>query len=91
MPKISKFNFEKEKPRIISEVDKRLKKLGIQDPEGLLLISGFIAPTLVPEISNNMSITGPAFPMIGVVGQSTGAVYLFSFKSLFPDTEIVDG
>ena len=84
---MNKIKFEDYKDKIIEEIDKRSKNLGIH--EKISLLDGFFSQQVQHELSNNVIIGGlPTIPMIAVVGESSGRVYFFAAKALLTDLNI---
>lgn len=80
--------FSELKPKIQKAIEKRLDENPIDGENGFILIDGFIMKTIQPKLSGSVVIGGPSVPMVGIVGKTTGRVYLFALKVLLPDIEI---
>ena len=84
---MSVLNFEAYKERIHDAVKQRIDSKLISDPEGFILIDGFINMPFQKEIGGAFVIGGPTVPAVAVVGKSTGLVYTFALKVLLPQIQ----
>lgn len=62
-----------------------LKKADIK--EELILINGFFNESVSRELTNDLVVGGPKLPIVVLVGEESGRVYLFALKALLPDKE----
>ena len=82
-------------PIVFSEIEDRLKKAlqaklidtPIPNEDGFTLIKGFMPLDVHKEISNNLIIGGSNVPTIGLVGGTSGRIYLFALKAVLTDLE----
>jgi hypothetical protein len=81
-------NFEQYKPKILAAIESKLKIGAISDPNGFILIDGFINMPLQKEMGGAFVIGGPTVPAVAVVGKSTGLIYTFALKVLIPDIQL---
>ncbi len=75
--------FEDIKSRIMEELKNRSSKIGIN--ESVTLVEGFLNEPFSKELSTSIMIGGPTVPMIMLVGNESGKVYLFALKALLKD------
>ena len=83
------FNFAEHRDEIKVKIDNRLARDKITDKDGFTIVEGFISPVIKPDISEFISLDGKIFLMIAVIANSTGRVYQYSAKELFPDEEVL--
>lgn len=81
--KIIKFSEIKEQLR--QALNNRIPILGIN--ESVTLVDGFVNQPISMELSGSFIIGGPTIPMIMLVGNNTGRIYLFALKALMPNLE----
>lgn len=83
---------EEKRPEILTFTDEirqkiianlKVRDLGIG--EEVTLINGFINQPFNKKLSNDLVIGGPTIPMIILVGNTTGRVYLFALKAILND------
>lgn len=71
------------KQKIIANL--KVRDLGIG--EDVTLISGFINQPINRKLSNDLVVGGPTLPMVILVGNMTGRVYLFALKAILNGKE----
>jgi len=64
------------KEKLQLALQEKLKQTPIVGEAGFTLIDGFMTLPLHGDISNNLIIGGPSIPVIGIVGNTSGRVYL---------------
>jgi hypothetical protein len=74
------------KNQLCDVLEERIKDLGAK--EKFTLIEGFFNQPIQNEISGNIMIGGPTVPMVAIVGNQSGRMYLFALKILLPKLEI---
>jgi hypothetical protein len=77
--KIIKFEDYREK------IIEALKKRPIKIDEPVTLLEGFVNEPFAKEISSSFVIGGPTVPMIMLLGDKSGQIYLFALKIILPD------
>ena len=80
--KEKKIIFEDVKEEILAALNKVRDDAGITEPVGL--IEGFFNNQLNTEPTNKLFLSGPYVPMVMLVGEKTGRLYLFALKALLP-------
>lgn len=78
-------NFDDYKTQIQSAIQQKIATGIISDPQGFILIDGFINISMQKELSGSLMIGGPTIPTVAVVGKSTGIMYTFALKVLLPN------
>ncbi|MDN4165866.1 hypothetical protein QWY31_10145 [Cytophagales bacterium LB-30] len=81
-------NFEEYKAQVQQAIELRIKKGLLSDPEGFILIDGFVNIQFQKEMGGAFVIGGPTIPAVAVVGKSSGLVYTFALKALLPNIQI---
>lgn len=81
-------NFEQYKSQILTALESKLKIAGISDPNGFILLEGFINMPLQKEMGGAFVIGGPTVPAVAVVGKTTGLIHTFALKVLIPDIKL---
>jgi len=81
-------NFEQYRPEILKALENRLKTGVISDPNGFILLDGFINMPLQKEMGGAFIIGGPTIPAVAVVGKSSGLIYTFALKVLIPNINL---
>ncbi len=76
--------FDEVKDRIKEALQKKSLKTG----ESLTLLDGFVSEFVRKELSSSILVGGPIVPMVMLIGNETGQVYLFALKALLPDIEL---
>ena len=79
---MNKIVFADIKQDILTALKNLPKEAGIIEQVGL--VDGFINNPLSRELTDSIIIGGPSVPMILLVGEKTGRVYLFALKVLLP-------
>jgi hypothetical protein len=79
---MNKIAFADIKQDILEALKKLPEDAGIT--EGVDLVDGFINNPLNKDLTDSIMIGGPTVPMILLVGQKSGRVYLFALKRLLP-------
>ena len=77
--------FKDIKDRIMSELEKRMDKTGIS--EKITLINGFLNEPFSKELSDALVVGGPKVPMVILVGNESGRIYLFALRELIDDLD----
>lgn len=77
--------FSDYKKQIINALNERSASLGVNEP--VTLVDGFVNQPIKNEISSSITIGGPTIPMIMIVGNKSGRIYLFALKFLLPDID----
>jgi hypothetical protein len=80
--------FTEIKDKIQEALQEKLKETPIPNEKGFALIEGFMRLPIYAEISNNLIIGGPNVPIVGIVGNTSGRLYTFALKVIFPDIQI---
>lgn len=80
--------FDELKDKIQQEIEKKINSGVIKDPEGFILIEGFVNMPTQNEVGGAFVIGGPTIPTVAVVGKSTGLVYTFALKILLPNIKL---
>lgn len=70
---------------LINELKARATDINID--ESLTLVEGFVNQPITMELSASFFIGGPTIPMIMVLGNKSGRIYLFALKALLKDIE----
>jgi hypothetical protein len=78
--------FAKERDNIIKAITDRSEQLGIN--ESVTLLEGFVSQPYSTSLSSTLVIGGPSVPMVMLVGNQTGRVYLFAYKALVQENRI---
>ena len=76
------------KEKLLDALKIRLKKTPIECEERFTLIDGFMMLPLNHELSKHIVTGGMAVPIIGIVGNTSGRIYLFALKPLLPDVDL---
>lgn len=86
MIKMKKLKFEDVRDQIIEALQERSDAIGIKEP--LILENGFFNDPLRGKIENAPIIGGDYWiPMVVLIGENSGRVYLFSLKELLKDKD----
>lgn len=85
---MEKTTFENYKQQIITEINKKIADGVISDPEGFILIEGFINIQQQKEITGAFIVGGPTVPAVAVVGKKNGLIHHFALKVLLPNIPI---
>ncbi len=78
-------NFEQYRSQIQTAIESKIKLGSISDPQGFILIDGFINMPFQKEMGGAFVIGGPTVPAVAVVGKSTGLIYSFALKVILPN------
>jgi len=80
--------FEDVQADIIPILNKRLETLGLNDPQGFSIV-GVTTHFIQDDIGNDapVNIGGRNMPVVMVVGNATGIVHYFAFRSLMRELE----
>lgn len=81
---VKPFDFNKNKDRIETAVNKNIALAGLEDPKGFSLVEGFVAPTIHQVLSDDMKVAGKALSVVAVVANSSGLIYYFHLDILLP-------
>lgn len=79
--------FETHKQAITDAINLKLSAMDLQDPEGFILIQGFINLPIQGS-TNSFSIGPKSIPTVVIIGKSTGLVHTFALKILLPGVEL---
>lgn len=82
---MGKIVFASIKQRILEALEAAVKESGINETVGL--VDGFLNDPVTHELTDSLVIGGPRVPMVMLVGEKSGRVYLFALKILLPDLE----
>ncbi len=80
--------FEEYKEKIQAAIESKIAGRSIFDPEGFILVDGFINMPFQKEIGSAFVLGGPTIPSIAVVGKSTGLIHTFALKILLPNIDL---
>lgn len=83
MDKNKVIKFEDIKARIAAKINSNITLLGLNEP--VSLVDGFVNQPISMELSGSFILGGPTIPMVMIVGNKTGRIYLFALKALLPD------
>jgi hypothetical protein len=78
--------FQDIKNDIIAQLKIHGQKTGITEP--VTLVDGFIRQPYNMELSSTFVIGGPTIPMIMLLGDETGQIYLFALKAILKNLEL---
>jgi hypothetical protein len=83
-------SFNQYKQQILDAIQNKVLSKGLvpPDPQGFILIEGFLNIPLQQDIGGGISIGGPTIPAVAIVGKSTGLMHTFAVKALLPTIEI---
>lgn len=81
-------NFDDYKEEINKAIQLKINSGAINDPNGFILIDGFINMPINKEIGEAFIIGGPTIPAVAVVGKRTGIIHTFALKILLPQIPI---
>jgi hypothetical protein len=76
--------FSEIKEELQRNLEEKLKASPIPNEAGFTIIEGFMSFSIQGDISNNVVIGGPVIPMIGIVGNTSGRIYMFALRILMP-------
>jgi len=79
---MKKLVFSEMRQEIVEALEKSIKHEKARIDEQVGLIDGFVKDPVSNELTSDIVIGGPMVPMVMLVGQETGRVYLFALKSL---------
>lgn len=77
---MNKLKFADVKEDILAALENLPEESGITEKVGL--VDGFINNPLSRELTDSLIIGGPTVPMVLLVGEKTGRIYLFALKAL---------
>jgi hypothetical protein len=80
--------FEDYKEKIQVAIESKIANRVIVDPEGFILVDGFINMPFQKEIGSAFVLGGPSIPSVAVVGKSTGLIHTFALKILLPNINL---
>ena len=81
--------FEDYKEKITSKISENvLSKNIIIDPEGFILLDGFINMPIQLILNGSFNLGGPTLPAVAIIGKSTGLIHYFALKALLPEIVI---
>jgi hypothetical protein len=80
--------FDQEKEKIQKAIEKKISSGVISDPEGFILIEGFINMPTQNEVGGAFVLGGPTIPTVAVVGKTTGLIHTFALKILLPNINL---
>ncbi len=78
-------SFEQYKTQIQNAIQQRIAIGVISDPQGFIIIDGFVNMPFQKEMGGAFVIGGPTVPAVAVVGKSTGQIHTFALKVLLPN------
>lgn len=81
-------NFEEYKVKVQQAIELRIKNGILSDPEGFIIIDGFVNIQFQKEMGGAFVIGGPTIPAVAIVGKSSGLVFTFALKALIPEIQI---
>lgn len=83
-------SFTQYKQQLLDAIQIKVLSKGLvpPDPDGFILIEGFISIPFQQDVGGGISIGGPTIPAIGIVGKSTGLIHTFAVKALLPNIAI---
>lgn len=83
---MDQIKFENIKPQLQQVINQRLQQgiISIPGEADLSLMEGFFTQPIQAE-ATNITIGGPAVPMVALVGNTSGRMYFFALKALLPD------
>jgi hypothetical protein len=76
--------FEDVKKDILDALNNRRIKI----TEPVTLLEGFVNEPFAKELSSSFLIGGPTVPMIMLLGDESGQIYLFALKAILPNIGI---
>jgi hypothetical protein len=79
---MKKLLFADIKQELLEVLEKLLQDTDIKEKVGL--VDGFVNDPVSNELTDALVIGGPRVPMVMLVGEKTGRVYLFALKVLLP-------
>lgn len=82
---MNSIKFDQEKDNIQKAIEKKITSGVINDPEGFILIEGFINMPTQNEVGGAFVLGGPTIPTVAVVGKTTGLIHTFALKILLPN------
>ena len=82
---MKKVVFSELKNEILEALNKVIADAGITEKVGL--VDGFLNDPVTHELTDSLVIGGPRVPMVMLIGEKSGRVYLFALKILLPDLE----
>ena len=86
---MSGVNFQEYQDKIQKAIQEKVKNNTISDPDGFILLDGFISIHMQKKLSGDIVLGGgPSVPAISVVGKSTGLIHTFALKILLPNIKI---
>jgi hypothetical protein len=81
-------NFEEYKVKVQQAIELRIEKGLLSDPEGFILIDGFVNIHYQKDMGSAFILGGPTIPAVAVVGKGSGLIYTFALKVLLPNIQI---
>ena len=78
-------NFKSRKKEIEIAINKLLSKGILDEPDGYILLDGYMNYPIQNEVGGLLGAEGQSLPTIAIVGKSTGRVYTFALKILLPE------
>ena len=81
----NKIFFNEIKPKILAALQANPK---VEIKESVSLVDGFVSQPISMELSNSVMLGGPMIPMIMLVGNESGQIYIFALKAILKDIEI---
>ena len=86
---MNSINFDEYKTEISRAIDLKVA-LGLfpHEPQGFILIDGFINIISQKPLGGALFLGGPTIPTVAIVGKSTGLVYTFALKILLPNIQL---
>lgn len=66
----------------------KLDKVPIPGENKFALIEGFMTLPFRTDLNDDLTIGGPQIPIVGIVGMTSGQIYIFALKLLLPHLKI---
>lgn len=85
---MSNINFDAYKNEIQEAIQGKLATGIVKDPDGFILIDGFINMPFQKDIGGTFVLGGPTIPAVAIVGKSTGIIHTFALKVLLPNIQL---
>lgn len=71
--------------RIKDKLDELIVDANIYDPEGFVLVDGFVSLVLQKELGQTIDLQDSSIPSISIIGKRTGQIHHFALKTILPD------
>lgn len=76
------------KSKIEKALEEKLKENPINNESGFSLVEGFMISPAHSVLSKELIINSSTLPMVALVGDTSGRVYMFALKAILPEIEI---